>query len=183
MKKQTIILTLIIVPIVFAFAGVENNKFEEERHVNAPAVGDFAPEITMTTTDGKTTYRLSELRGKLVLVNFWASMVAQCRFENPNIVNAYKRFKDQKFKNGNGFEVFSVSLDTDMDKWQNAINRDRLIWKYHVSDLKGYKSSAAHDYGVKAMPYNFLIDGEGQVIAVNLKGSELNKTIESFIKK
>ncbi len=185
MKKHRITILLVFVPLLLAFANNNTNvrgSIQTSIAVPPPKIGDTAPEINMQSLDGKTSYKLSELRGKIVLVNFWASMVAQCRFENPNIVRVYNKFKSKEFKRGKGFEVFSISLDTDLDKWKNAITRDKLLWKYHVNDLKGYKSKAAHDYGVKAIPYNFLIDGEGKVIAINLKGAALNKTIESLIK-
>ncbi len=180
MKKYQIAYITLLVPIFMAFSSV-NNKHSETGRVMPPKIGDVTPEIEMLSTDRKTSYKLSQLRGKVVLVNFWASMVAQCRFENPNIAAVYGKYKDKKFKSGDGFEIFSVSLDTDVEKWKSAISRDKLTWKYHVSDLKGYSSQAAHDYGVKAMPYNFLIDGTGKVIAINLKGSELSKKLELLL--
>ncbi len=147
-----------------------------------PKIGEMAPEISMLAIDRSTTYKLSDLRGKVVLVNFWASLVAPCRFENPNLIRAYQKYKDKSFTNGNGFEVFSVSLDTDLNSWKSAISKDKLTWKHHVSDLKGYESEAAHDYGVRAIPYNFLIDGEGKVLAINLRGAELIKSLETHLK-
>ncbi len=185
MKKHRTTILIVFVPLLLAFANNDTNmKIAADSNITVtpPKIGDLAPEISMLCLDRKTNCQLSELRGKMVLVNFWASMVAQCRFENPNIVRAYTKFKDKSFKKGNGFEIFSVSLDTDLEKWTNAIGRDNLSWKYHVNDLKGYKSKAAYDYGVKAIPYNFLIDGEGRVVAINLKGAALNKALESLIK-
>ncbi len=186
MKKQTIIGGLVLLPIVFiAFTSMYVDMSEpvkSEKQMSPPKLGDIAPEIALLSPDGTTTYKLSDLRGKLVLVNFWASMVAQSRFENPNIVSTYNKFKDKQFSNGNGFEIFSVSLDTDPNKWKNAIEKDNLIWKYHVSDLKGYKSQVAQSYGVKTMPYNVLIDGSGKIIALNLKGGKLNQKMESLVK-
>jgi len=144
-----------------------------------PKIGEMAPEISMLAVDRTTTYKLSDLKGKVVLVNFWASLVAPCRFENPNLVRAYQKYKDKSFISGNGFAVFSVSLDTDLSSWKSAVSKDKLTWKHHVSDLKGYDSKAAHDYGVRAIPYNFLIDGEGKVVAINLRGADLAKTLEA----
>ncbi len=185
MKKHRITILIVFVPLLLAFANNNTNMkigVGSDITVMPPKIGELAPEISMLCLDRTTNYKLSELRGKMVLVNFWASMVAQCRFENPNIVRAYTKFKDKSFKKGQGFEIFSVSLDTDLEKWKNAISRDNLLWKYHVNDLKGYKSKAAYDYGVKAIPYNFLLDGEGKVIAVNLKGNYLIKTLEELLK-
>ena len=147
-----------------------------------PKIGEMAPEISMLALDRSSTYKLSDLKGKLVLVNFWASLVAPCRFENPNLVRAYQKYKGKSFTNGNGFEIFSVSLDTDLNSWKSAISKDKLTWKNHVSDFKGYESKAAHDYGVRAIPYNFLIDGEGKVVAINLRGTDLAKTLEANLK-
>ncbi len=172
---------VVLVPAIMAFTEPIDDKLQLESRAEPPKIGEKAPDIYMLSIDRQKTYKLSDLRGKVVLVNFWASMVAQCRFENPNIVRAYNKYKDKKLKHGNGFEIFSVSLDTDVEKWKKAIERDKLSWKYHVSDLKAYESQAAYDYGVKAMPYNFLIDADGKVIAINLKGAELGKTLESFL--
>lgn len=181
MKKHQIMYLFILLPILFAFINISNKPIGTIR-IMPPTVGDIIPDIQMLSIDRKTTYKLSQLRGKIVLVNFWASMVAQCRFENPNIVRAYNKYKGKSFKGGDGFEIYSISLDTDLDKWKNSIERDKLSWKYHVSDLKGYESQAAHDFGVKAMPYNFLIDGQGKVIAINLKGLDLSKKLEELTK-
>ena len=136
----------------------------------------------MLSTDRTTTYKLSDLKGKLVLVNFWASLVAPCRFENPNILRAYQHYATKSFKSGNGFAVFSVSMDTDLESWKTAIAKDKLVWPYHVSDLRGYDSEVATTYGIKAIPYNYLVDGRGRIIAINLRGAELNKALQAQLK-
>lgn len=180
-RKRTVFL-FVLLPFFLAFSIVEK-RAEKAIRPMPPKIGEMAPEISMLSIDRTTTYKLSELKGKLVLVNFWASLVAPCRFENPNLVRAYQKYKNKQFANGNGFEIFSVSLDTDLNSWKSAITKDRLTWKHHVSDLKGYESKAAHDYGVRAIPYNFLIDAEGKVVAINLRGTDLSKTLEKFVKK
>ena len=181
MKKKRSIFLLVLIPFFTTFSNIDANSKKLKRPM-PPKVGEMAPEISMLSVDRATTYKLSELKGKLVLVNFWASMMAPCRFENPNIVRAYEKYKDKSFSNGNGFTVYSVSLDTDLNNWKNAITKDRLSWPYHVGDLKGYDSKAANDYGVRAIPYNFLIDGEGRVIAINLRGKDLGTTLEKQLK-
>ncbi|WP_254245109.1 TlpA disulfide reductase family protein [Hymenobacter sp. BRD67] len=121
--------------------------------MRATAVGATAPEINLAQPDGKAL-SLKSLRGKYVLVDFWASWCGPCRQENPNVVKAYNEYKDK----GKGFTVFSVSLDDDKDRWTKAIAADGLVWPNHVSDLKKWNNAAATAYGVQAIPQSFLLD-------------------------
>lgn len=140
----------------------------------APAVGEAAPEISLTNPEGKKM-SLSSLKGKVVLIDFWASWCGPCRRENPNVVNVYNKYKDK------GFTVFSVSLDNKKEDWMQAIQKDNLTWESHVSDLKGWKSAAAATYGVKGIPATFLIDKEGKVIATNLRGESLEAALKELL--
>jgi thiol-disulfide isomerase/thioredoxin len=134
----------------------------------------MAPDIAMSDPDGKTR-RLSDLRGKVVMIDFWASWCSPCRMENPNVVRLYKKYHDK------GFEIYSVSLDRNREQWLRAIEKDGLEWSNHVSDLNGWTSSGGATYGITSVPSTVLIDRQGRIIARNLRGEQLaNKLKEIF---
>ena len=158
-------------------------------------VGAMAPDIVGTSPDGKT-YKLSDLKGKVVLLDFWASWCGPCRRENPNVVSTYERYKDK------GFTVFSVSLDglddrtlarftsqeqvdqqmeAQKNRWISAIAQDRLSWPYHVSDLKKWNSLPAQTYGVRGIPKTYLIDRDGTIAAVNPRGPALEPALTGLL--
>ena len=142
-------------------------------------VGDIAPEISLPTPNGDTV-RLSSLRGKMVLIDFWASWCGPCRKENPNVVKAYNAYKDKYFLAGDGFTIYGVSLDKSAENWTKAIESDKLTWT-NVSDLRYWDSEAGREYQVRSIPCNFLIDGNGVIVAKNLRGEALELALEKYI--
>ena len=144
--------------------------------LKATTLGAEAPVFTQLTPAGKPV-SLADYRGKYVLVDFWASWCTPCRTENPAVLKAYEAFK------GRNFEVLGVSLDEEKTRaaWVKAITDDHMPWA-QVSDLHGFESAAAQQYGVKAIPQNFLVDPSGKIVASNLRGEELMATLAKFIK-
>lgn len=163
-----------------SFKAYPENPFVKQYHQQVEverktAIGALAPEIELTDRDGKIR-KLSSLKGKVVLIDFWASWCGPCRKENPNVVNIYGKYHDK------GFDVYSVSLDKDRDSWLAAITKDNLIWPNHVSDLKYWKSAGAAAYGVTSIPFTVLIDKKGKIIAKKLRGEELENKVKELCK-
>jgi len=174
---------LVALILLLGFGNKHLQKLETDNIslANPPRIGEKAPEINLPSVDRSVNYKLSDLRGKLVLINFWTSMNAPCSYENLNQVNTYNKYKDKNFTNAKGFTIYSVSLDSNLENWKKAIVKDKLSWPYQVCDLKGRGSEVVAAYGVTSIPYNYLIDGNGMVLAINLRGAKLSRTIEQYL--
>ncbi len=146
---------------------------EKLLQLHSTEIGKVAPEIEMTDENG-VVFKLSSLRGKVVLIDFWAGWCRPCRAENPNVVAAFAKYKDK------GFDVLGVSLDKDKDSWLKAIKDDKLTW-HHVSDLMYWNNAAAKLYNINSVPHSILIDKDGKILAHNLRGEELLKKLAEVL--
>lgn len=143
--------------------------------------GSYAPDINLPDTSG-TEISLEQLKGKIVLLDFWASWCKPCRKVNPKLVQLHRKYHNAEFENADGFEILSVSLDADREKWIGAIEKDKLYWPWHASELKGWQSKVALDYKLESIPASFLLDQKGMIIGVDLRLRDLESILQKRLK-
>ena len=145
-------------------------------------LGQEAPDILLESPTGEIV-SLSSLRGKMILIDFWASWCPPCRRQHPHLRQLYYKYKDKEFVNGSGFTIYSVSFDRNRDDWLAAIEKDTLVWESHVIDLQGIRSgSVASKWEINSIPANTLIDGEGIILSVGWRGSFLEEKLDEYLK-
>lgn len=164
--------------LIFFSIGLFVNSYSQTPGLE---IGNKAPEIKLPTPVGDTI-ALSTLRGKLVLIDFWATWCSPCAKEQPELGKLYNNYKNAEFTNSKGFEIYGISLDSKKTTWQNFISNNNIDW-IQVSDLKFWSSPVAKLYNLQELPYNLLIDGNGIILSKNLHGEDLEKEIKKYLVK
>jgi len=170
MKNLLLLVTILFSNLLFSPVSAQQPGLE---------VGNLAPEITLPSPSGEII-KLSSLKGKVVLIDFWATWCSPCIQEQPVLARLYKKYKGAVFTNGNGFEIYGVSLDAKKSNWETGIHTLNVQW-IQVSDLKFWQSPVAKTYNIQELPFNVLIDENGIILAKNLHGAELGKAIAGYL--
>jgi len=171
MSKHLILIILLI--SLFLNACQKNLKFKS---------GDIAPDFEIQNTDGKK-YALRDLRGSIVLLDFWGSWCGPCRTKNPYVVAIYNKYKNAQFASADSFTVFSVALENNENSWKSAVIKDKLTWKYNVCDLNRMNAKVAKLYGINAIPTTYIINEKGLIIGVDLAPEDIEKLLNHQLKQ
>lgn len=164
------ILNVLLVLLILGYAGYFFYKMPKYSN------GEKAPQFSATLMDG-TSFKLEELEGKFVLVDFWGSWCGPCRKENPGIVDLYNTYNQASFDNAKGFEVLSIGVESNDKRWKKAIDKDGLKWRYHIAQMERFKSPIVAQYGVKEIPTKYLLNQKGEIIGVNLSVNEIDRML------
>lgn len=172
----------VLVPITIAALAIGRYLYIQPKFTN----GKMAPVFSGKLLDGRD-FKLSDLQGQYVLLDFWGSWCGPCRRQNPQIVALHRVFHDKEFSDGSGFTVLNIGVEKDSSRWQRAIQKDQLNWPYHIMDqsasLKFFNGQIADLYGIVEVPTSYLIDPKGQIIGVNMEGGQIERLLQQRLSK
>ena len=181
MKKTfNLVLNILLIGLVIFYIG--RYFYMQPKYINGEQAKDFS-----ATIKGGETLQLSDLQGQYVLLDFWASWCGPCRIQSPELIQLYQKYRQADFADADGFEIVSVGIEQTEDRWQNAIERDGLNWKYHILDqtssLKFFDAPISNLYGIKSIPSSYLIDPKGMIIGVNLELLQVGRILDQHLSK
>ena len=167
----------IVLPVLIIGFLVGKYFYAKPKYVNGEAAHNFSAKLL-----NGSDFALENLKGNYVLLDFWGSWCGPCRQENPGIVRVYNEFHGKDFKAADDFEIVSVAIETDENRWKAAIQKDGLVWPYHISEMQRFKSPIVQGYGVREIPTKYFLNPKLQIIAVNPTVDELQKLLQERLK-